>query len=67
MAQLQDHIVLAIIIAIFELTGIAVLAFDKIRAKRVQKQREAAEKKYRRNIKLAVNTAVWEHYGRCGR
>lgn len=65
MAHFEDHIFLAIIIAIFEIIGIAVLAFDKIRAKRAQKQREAAEKKYRRNIKLAVNTSVWEHYWRC--
>lgn len=65
MVQLEDHIVLTIIIAVVQAVAIAGIIFDNIRTRRTEKRRKAAEKKYRRNIKLAVNTAAWEHYGRC--
>lgn len=65
MAQLEDHMVLAIVCAGVQAVAIAGIVFDNIRIRRIQKKRKAAEKKYRRNIKLAVNTAAWEHYGRC--
>lgn len=43
------------------------IVFDNIRIRRIQKKRKAAEKKYRRNLKLAVNYAINDYYAEVGR
>lgn len=67
MAQIEDHIVLAIVCAGVQAVAIAGIVFDNIRIRRIQKKRKAAEKKYRRNLKLAVNYAINDYYAEVGR
>lgn len=62
-----DHMVLAIICAVMESVAIAGIVFDNIRTRRTEKRRQAAEKKYRRNLKLAVNYSINDYYAEVGR
>lgn len=62
-----DHMVLAIICAVVQAVAVAGIVFDNIRTRRKEKQRQAAEKKYRRNLKLAVNYSINDYYAEVGR
>lgn len=67
MAKLEDHMVLAIICAVVEFTAVAGILFDNLRARRIQKKRQEAEKEYRRNVKLAINHSIMDYYAEVGR
>lgn len=64
---MPDHIVLTIILTGFEFIALVTIIALTIKEKRIKKKRCADYRKYRRNIKMAVNTSLYDYYANVGK